>query len=359
MVHSRAVRPGEPATMPNGNARHETSETGDSAGVLVPFHEEGDKPPLYFIPAGYGDLRLFRYVVDRLDGDRPVYGLQPPKVERLEGVRKKPAKWLISAYAAEMRRIQPAGPYHLSGYSSGGLLAVHVAQQLIREGDAVDLLVLLDPPLQNPWWINLSFIGVNRLCNLSRVTDAVRWRIIRRWDSLLLRCLSDEGLCTHVSILRERKAEPYPGHIVFFRPRRSWIRLVGRTRIGMSWHGIARDGLEVHRVPGAHNEMLRGRQGRIFAGVLRSCLKRGKHVAPEPPSRRPGSWAVKRCAKTLYSASVEPGRIDEVFDWDAMERLHERGLISDPVETARSGAFVEAEFRNTAGAVDRLFGANV
>ena len=116
--------------------------------------------------------------------------------------------------------------------------------------------------MQNPRWINLSFIGMNGLCNLTHLTDTIRWQIIRRWDSQLLRCISDEGLCTHVSILRERKAEPFPGRIVFFRPRRSWIRLVGRTRIGMSWHKIARDGLEVHRVPGAHNEMLRGRQGK-------------------------------------------------------------------------------------------------
>ena len=227
-----------------------------------------------------------------------------------------------------------------------------------RIGAGVDLLVLLDPPLQNPWWINLSFIWANRLCSLTRLTDTIRWQIIRRWDSLLLRCMSDEGLCTHVSILRERKAEPYLGRIVFFRPRRSWIRLVGRTRIGMSWHKISRDGLEVHRVPGAHNEMLRGRQGRIFAGVLRSCLKRGRRAASGPRLQHPASWEVKHGANTLYSASVKPGRIDEVFYWDAMEQLHQRGLICDPVEAVRSSAFVGGELRETARSISRLFAAN-
>lgn len=343
--------------MQDRNARRKASESDRGAGILVAFHKAGDKPPLFFIPAGYGDLRLFRNVVDRLDGDRAVYGLQPPKVERMEGVRKKPVQWLISTYIAEIRKVRPTGPYCLSGYSSGGLLALHVAQQLIREGDAVDLLVLLDAPLQNPWWINLPFLGANRLCNLTRLTDAMRWQIIRRWDSLLLRCISDEGLCTHVTILGGRKAEPYPGRIVFFRPRRSWIRLVGRTRIGMSWHKISRDGLEVHRVPGAHNEMLRGRQGRIFAGVLRSCLKRGQHASCGPRLQHPASWEVKQGAKTLYSTSVKPGRLDEVFDWDTMERLHQRGLICDPVETAGSGAFVEAAWRGSAESISRLFAA--
>ena len=345
--------------MQDRNARRETNKSDGSAGILVPFHVAGDKPPLFFIPAGYGDLRLFRNVVDRLDGDRTVYGLQPPRVERLEGIRKKPAAMAhIDVHVAEIRKVRPTGPYCLSGYSSGGLIAVHVAQQLIREGDAVDLLVLLDAPLQNPWWINLPFLGANRLCGLTRLTDTIRWQIIRRWDSLLLRCISDEGLCTHVSILRERKAEPYPGRIVFFRPRRSWIRLVGRTRIGMSWHKISRDGLEVHRIPGAHNEMLRGRQGRIFAGVLRSCLKRRQHAASGPRFQHPTSWEVKQGAKTLYSASVKPGRLDELFDWDAMERLHQRGLTCDPVETARSGTFVEATLRESAESISRLFAAN-
>ena len=344
--------------MQDRNSRPESMELDDGTGILVRFREAGDEPPLFFIPAGYGDLRLFRNIVDRLDGDRGVYGLQPPKVERVEGVRKKPAQWLISTYVAEIRKVRPAGPYCLSGYSSGGLLVLHVAQQLIREGDAVDLLVLLDAPLQNPWWINLPFLGANRLCGLTRLTDAIRWQIIRRWDSLLLRCISDEGLCTHVSILRERKAEPYPGRIVFFRPRRSWIRLVGRTRIRMSWNKISRDGLEVHRVPGAHNEMLRGRQGRIFAGVLKSCLKRGRHSASGPRLQRPAFREVKHDGKILYSASVKPGRLDEVFHWDAMERLHQRGLIRDPVETAGSGAFVEATMRESDESVRRLFAVN-
>ena len=345
--------------MQDRNARRKTSESDGGAGILVPFREAGHKPPLFFVPAGYGDLRLFRNVVDRLDGDRAVYGLRPPKVERLEGVRKKPVQWLLSTYIDEIRNVRPAGPYCLSGYSSGGLIAVHVAQQLIREGDAVDLLVLLDAPLQNPWWINLPFLGANRLCGLTRLTDTIRWQIIRRWDSLLLRCISDEGLCTHVSILRERQGR------AISRPHRL---LPAPSLVESGWSAGPASGcpgtrspgtgLEVHRVPGAHNEMLRGRQGRIFAGVLRSCLKRGQPAACEPRLQHPASWEVKQGAKTLYSASVKPVRLDEVFDWDTMERLHQRGLIRDPVETAESGAFVEAAWRESAESVSRLFAAN-
>ena len=326
--------------------------------VLVRFCEDGDKPPLYFIPAGYGDIRLFRNVVARLDGDRPVYGLQPPRVEHIEGLHGKPVQWLILTYVAEIRKVQPTGPYLLAGYSSGGLLTASTAQQLIREGDAVDLLILLDPPLQNPWWINVSYLGAHRLCNLTQLTDAIRWTIIRRWDSLLLRCLSDEGLCTHVAILREHEAEPFPGRIVFFRPCRSWIRLVGRTLIGRSWHKIAQGGLEVHRVPGAHNEMLRGKQGRIFSAVLRGCLKRTELDVPRPRIQDATSSAVSRHSKTLYSASIKNGRIDEEFDWETMEQLHQEGLAPDPLDMASSDALVGAELRERAAAFQQLLEAD-
>ncbi|MBO2007289.1 hypothetical protein J4732_19755 [Serratia marcescens] len=34
-------------------------------------------------------------------------------------------------------RVQPRGPYHLAGYSSGGVLAYAIAEQLQSAGEAV------------------------------------------------------------------------------------------------------------------------------------------------------------------------------------------------------------------------------
>ena len=48
-------------------------------------------------------------------------GSLPAKAELVEGLRNKPVHWLVSVYIAEIRRVQPAGPYHLSGYSAGSL----------------------------------------------------------------------------------------------------------------------------------------------------------------------------------------------------------------------------------------------
>ena len=43
------------------------------------------------------------------------------------------------------------------------------------------------------------------------------------------------------------------------------------------------------------------------------------------------------------------------LDWDAMNRLHERGLISNPVSTAKSVILTEAGLRRAKAAFHRLF----
>ena len=261
--------------MPSENGPHETRrDRGDRAEVLVRMREDGDKPPLYFMPAGYGDIRAFRSVAALLDDDQPVYGLQPPGTELMAGLRNEPVPWLVSLYIAEIKRVQPEGPYRLAGYCSGGLPMVETARELIRSGDAVDLAIALDPPLTVPTWLVLFYMSLSKLCNLTNLTDTIRWNVIGRWNSPLLRWLSDEGLCTHMRIFRAHKVTPYPGRIIYIRPRDSWIRWLNRTCIGNSWLRIARDGLETHWMSGGHYGMLRGEQVEVLAGALHDCLKR-------------------------------------------------------------------------------------
>ena len=51
-------------------------------------------------------------------------------------------------YLAEMRAVQPDGPYLLGGFSGGGITAFEMAQQLHAVGEEVGILVFLDtiPP---------------------------------------------------------------------------------------------------------------------------------------------------------------------------------------------------------------------
>src|SRR5207253_9633907 len=54
----------------------------------------------------------------------------------------------LAQYIADMRRVQPKGPYHLGGYCFGGNVAFEMARQLSSQNEQVDLLALINcaPP---------------------------------------------------------------------------------------------------------------------------------------------------------------------------------------------------------------------
>ena len=252
------------------------------AQILVPLREQGDLPPLFHMPAGYGDMRFFQQVADGID-NRPVYGLQPPGLKLVAGIRQKPLRWLVGEYILEIKRIQETGPYCLSGYSGGGLLMVETAKTLIDAGDDVALVAVMDPPLQVPRWLTFFYMSLYRLCNLTQATDDIRWRIIRNSNNRLLRWVSDEGMCTHMAIFKDLEVRSYPGRITYIRPEKSWIRLLNLTRIGRSGLDVAKHGTETFWTPGTHHTMLLQGQVEFVTAIVNDCRARGRSTDRTAP----------------------------------------------------------------------------
>jgi nonribosomal peptide synthetase DhbF len=57
---------------------------------------------------------------------------------------------MAASYIDAIQTEQPRGPYHLLGYSSGGLLAFEMAHQLKARGEEVAFVALLDTTLPDP-----------------------------------------------------------------------------------------------------------------------------------------------------------------------------------------------------------------
>ena len=115
---------------------------------LVPMHdgEGGAKTPFFLVAGMFGNVLNLRHLAQLLGGDRPFYGLQ---ARGLLG-DAQPHDHLPEAaadYIAELRQVQPQGPYLLGGFSGGGLTAWEMARQLEAAGQVVQVLVLLDTPL--------------------------------------------------------------------------------------------------------------------------------------------------------------------------------------------------------------------
>jgi thioesterase domain-containing protein len=73
-----------------------------------------------------------------------------------------------------IRRLQPRGPYHLVGYSFGGLVAIEVARSLQQSGEKIALLGLIDTLFDQRFWPTRIFLRSQA-------------RVIRRHLAILLR----------------------------------------------------------------------------------------------------------------------------------------------------------------------------
>jgi len=58
----------------------------------------------------------------------------------------------------------------------------------------------------------------------------------------------------------------------------------------------------------------------------------------------------------LYLGLHEGSRTWKGFDWDVMNRLHEKGYISDPVGKAKSVVFTGTGLRESERLLEELFG---
>lgn len=99
---------------------------------------------LFLFPDGSGSATSYA-PLPKISSDLVVYGLNCPYM-------KNPAQMTCSldeltpSYLAEICRRQPHGPYSFGGWSAGGICAFDAAQQLDREGEVVERLILIDSP---------------------------------------------------------------------------------------------------------------------------------------------------------------------------------------------------------------------
>ena len=109
--------------------------------------KEGDAPPLVCVHSLSGDVLEYRDIAKYLTGSQRVLGLQAVLSDNVEAMYRS-LEATAAAYLAEVREAQPLGPYYLCGWSSGGSLALEMAQQLVAADDTVALLAIIDsaPP---------------------------------------------------------------------------------------------------------------------------------------------------------------------------------------------------------------------
>ncbi len=126
---------------------------------IVPLRLGAATPPLFLVHDADGDTALYLHLARRLEQDentsaeetRAVYAIKPQKMwQRLGNSDDAPLAHsripeLAQHCVEQILRMQPDGPYLVSGLCAGGVIAFETARQLEVMGHTVSL-VLLDTP---------------------------------------------------------------------------------------------------------------------------------------------------------------------------------------------------------------------
>jgi thioesterase domain-containing protein len=201
-------------------------------------------------------LRLAQH----LSSGAPVFGLQTAGVnEAYTSLAER-----CAVYAEELKRVS-AGPFHVGGYSLGGVLAIELAAQLRRSGREVRWVFLLDAWVPKPLRAGAAKVR-HRLRELQRFSWGERWQWVR-WQLLRLAgtnpeekvvkeaSLIDANLIEMLGEQALRWSPPhYDGNVLLFGADLD-VRGYSNPQSALGWDVVC-PRLEVIRVPGNHHEML-------------------------------------------------------------------------------------------------------
>lgn len=135
--------------------------------IAIELRKGRRRPPLFCTASPdvntVGYAMLARYLPD----DQPVFVLQaPPETGIMRRLSPAELPRLATRYLAEIRRVQPHGPYHLLGMCVGAQLSHEIAQQIEATGETVAFSGVI-----NTW----AHYTVSRRYHLQQLLNAGRW----------------------------------------------------------------------------------------------------------------------------------------------------------------------------------------
>ncbi len=124
-------------------ARELDDKPTQQRSLLVPLRPSGSGTPLVCIHPGGGTVFCYQQLIARLSPGRPCFGLESRGLVNGEAPAET-IEDMAAAYVRSLLEERPAGPYHLMGWSFGGVVAIEMARMLVAAGHEVTSTTLLD-----------------------------------------------------------------------------------------------------------------------------------------------------------------------------------------------------------------------
>ncbi|WP_371516856.1 amino acid adenylation domain-containing protein [Kitasatospora sp. NBC_01300] len=249
--------------------------SGAAPQSLLPLRAEGSRPPLFCVHPAAGMGWPYAGLLPHLGPDQPVYALQARRGPGEAPGFPATVEDMAADYVAQIRAVRPGGPYRILGWSFGGLVAHAMATLLEREGEVVDLLVMVDSyPVDDRLRADLPGFSEDEF-------DRTLLQSVGDDDSLLgddrARAALRDVYRNDLDLMAGFRPGRFHGGLLFFRAAESDPGdpyEPGRSTAA-AWAGHIGGAVESHDVPATHHRMMRpsalAEIGPLLAARLRSA----------------------------------------------------------------------------------------
>lgn len=255
-------------------------------------------------PVGGGVLSYFDLARCLSGAGHPVYGLQARGLDGEQAPSSNIEK-MAAHYIEEVRTVQPTGPYHLGGWSLGGVIAFEMTRQLLAQGETVPLLALFDSDISEANRTVARAGGVKMLMDFANELGirpsvlGVAWDEVEQLEThkqlgFVLESARSAGLVppyvtyevadnlfsvfqSNLKAFANYLPRPAPCRALLFTATERAPAISERQRL--SWNSLAQQGVEVYAAGGNHHTMLQTPHVETLAARLNAHLTTGKEVS--------------------------------------------------------------------------------
>ncbi|MDZ8055345.1 MAG: non-ribosomal peptide synthetase [Aulosira sp. ZfuVER01] len=289
---------------------------------LAKIQPTGSNPPFFCVHPIFGVVFPYYELAHHLGNNQPFYGLQSIGIDG-KNAPLTSIEDMASHYIKALRQVQPKGPYFLGGWSFGGFVAFEMAQQLLKSGDDVALVAMLDTLAPLPE--NIPSLGKSLKFLLTTVARDI-WPFFLQYCCLIAAYIktkinnlisqifnkfneaSETNLLSHIllkqgsriKLISERKnlgllnelaiipilrtfyansqavinyiPQVYPKQITLFKTSKT--SRMAEKDLSMGWDKLAVEKTEIHTIPGNHLTILRKPNIQVLAAKLKACIEK-------------------------------------------------------------------------------------
>lgn len=258
-----------------------------ATSVLLQGNHRTATRQLFMIPDGSGSATSYTEISE-LGPDVAVWGMFSPFMRTPEEY-KCGVYGMATKFIEEIKRRQPEGPYAVSGWSAGGVIAYEIVNQLVKAGDEVSHLLIIDAPCPitieplpaglHAWFAEIGLLGEGDSAEAKKIPSWLLPHFAASVTALsnytaepipkdkcpkVTTIWCEDGVC---KLPTDPRPDPYPtGHALFL--------LDNRTDFGPNrWDEyLDVNKMTFRHLPGNHFSMMHGELAKTLGGFLKEGI---------------------------------------------------------------------------------------